>query len=176
VSLIDHSLIPHTKIKTEIIQLMASETHLVASGSGTGIYVNENNLSLLRHDDDCDVIADEIWFEPTPRSVTLASSSVETPPYFHESIPTSTCVGEIMCYPDGGKHKCVNSKDMTKRLQHWITFFPRPYATIDDKKAIATVLGIKHAQVTTFCNNYRKRYGKKVGGVIQSYTQSSRTG
>jgi hypothetical protein len=173
---------------------MASETHLVASGSGTGIYVNENNLSLLRHDDDhchiifvehidsthlkddCDVIADEIWFEPTPRSVTLASSSVETPPYFHESIPTSTCVGEIMCYPDGGKHKCVNSKDMTKRLQHWITFFPRPYATIDDKKAIATVLGIKHAQVTTFCNNYRKRYGKKVGGVIQSYTQSSRTG
>ena len=107
------------------------------------------------HLGDCDAIANEIWSRYTQISST-------TPPI--ETAPRSNRKAK--------KKAAAPTKDATRILQHWISSFPKPYTTSHEQKSIATVLGLSHTQVTTFCNNYRKRFAK-IGKVSQSYSQSS---
>ena len=110
------------------------------------------------HLGDCDAIANEIWSRYTQISST-------TPPI--ETAPRSNRKAK--------KKAAAPTKDATRILQHWISSFQTPYTSAAEKKSIAKVLGVTHTQVTTFCNNYRKRY-VKLGKISQSYAQSSNVG
>jgi hypothetical protein len=61
----------------------------------------------------------------------------------------------------GGQHKTFvkrHCKVVKQALNKWIRCFPAPYVCHEEKKRIAYILHISFEQVTTFCNNYRKRF------------------
>lgn len=121
---------------------------------------------------DCDTIANEIWSTPvayskpavlplnppTPKSKGIRPSIYNTDPH------------------TASKYKKTlssdNQPDVSDALRKWLMRFKYPYPTTDQKKAIAKVVGVTHVQVSNFCNNYRKRYGK-IGDAKKSYIQSS---
>ena len=62
---------------------------------------------------------------------------------------------------DASVHVAKRHKKAVKQaLNRWIRCFPAPYVCHEQKKHIADILHISFAQVTTFCNNYRKRFTK----------------
>ena len=63
------------------------------------------------------------------------------------------------------KEKRSRPRELTTALYFWMErrHHNVPYASLDEKKSVAAALGISTAQVTNFCNNYRKRYIVKSG-------------
>ena len=61
-----------------------------------------------------------------------------------------------------------HTMEQTSALRLWMEDRPLPYATSEEKIAIANTLGITKLQVNNFCNNYRKRY-HKTGDKMESY-------
>ena len=76
----------------------------------------------------------------------------------------------------GGQHKTFvkrHCKAVKQALNKWIRCFPAPYVCHGEKKRIADILHISFEQVTTFCNNYRKRFAM-VNKKNVSYTTTHR--
>jgi len=73
----------------------------------------------------------------------------------------------LSCH-SASKEKRLRPKELTKKLRSWMERHHKPYANLDEKKMIAEALSIPVAQVTNFCNNYRKRFSK-VGDKLTSY-------
>jgi len=67
----------------------------------------------------------------------------------------------------GEKH--LRPKKLTKALHSWMEKCHTPYPTLEEKRMAAVALQIPLSQVTSFCNNYRKRYFK-VGNKLTSYS------
>jgi hypothetical protein len=67
--------------------------------------------------------------------------------------------------------KRLRPKQLTAALRFWLERrLSKPYATLEEKKLAAEALNLSVAQVTNFCNNYRKRYAK-VGDKLTSYRE-----
>jgi hypothetical protein len=77
----------------------------------------------------------------------------------------------------GGQHKTFvkrHCKVVKQALNKWIRCFPAPYVCHEEKKRIADILHVSVEQVTTFCNNYRKRFAM-VNKKNMSYTTAHRS-
>ncbi|KAJ1471559.1 hypothetical protein T484DRAFT_3509250 [Baffinella frigidus] len=72
--------------------------------------------------------------------------------------------------PSSHAEKRFRPKALTNALRFWMERLGRPYATLEEKKLVAEALEISVAQVTNFCNNYRKRFAK-VGNTLTSYSK-----
>ncbi|KAJ1472175.1 hypothetical protein T484DRAFT_2025807 [Baffinella frigidus] len=72
--------------------------------------------------------------------------------------------------PSSHAEKRFRPKALTNALRFWMERLHRPYATLEEKKLVAEALEISVAQVTNFCNNYRKRFAK-VGNTLTSYSK-----
>jgi hypothetical protein len=66
--------------------------------------------------------------------------------------------------------KPLRPKELTRALRSWMERRHTPYATLEEKSLIAKAMYISVAQVTNFCNNYRKRFSK-VGDKLTSYSK-----
>jgi hypothetical protein len=121
--------------------------------------------------DESDVIAKEIWMTLSQCPVDgkgivyLVSHEIAMKRDHRKKKPIniekSTCHVSVK----------MNPVDLTKILRDWIGSFKTPYTTLVERTSISRVLGITPTQVSTFCNNYRKRFNKH-GKTASSYTQS----
>jgi len=83
------------------------------------------------------------------------------------AVPTATAV--TPSFGAGCKGvKRLRPKQLTQALRTWMERHRKPYATLEEKTAVAHALSISVPQVTNFCNNFRKRYFK-VGNKLTSY-------
>jgi len=70
--------------------------------------------------------------------------------------------------------KSLSPREQTMVLRSWLERRQAPYASLAEKMMIAEALSISVAQVTNFCNNFRKRY-VKVGTKLTSYRELAST-
>ena len=75
-------------------------------------------------------------------------SPVENIPYFRDI--ETVAIKPVIRHP----------KAVQQALTEWIQCFHEPYVCHKEEKRVAEILRISFAQVTTFCNNYRKRFTK----------------
>ncbi|KAJ1477984.1 hypothetical protein T484DRAFT_3640865 [Baffinella frigidus] len=84
------------------------------------------------------------------------------------TLPSSPAAATPSHNPASKVEKRLRPKQITNALRFWVDRLDKPYATLAEKKLVAEALNIAVAQVTTFCNNHRKRQAK-VGGKLTSY-------
>jgi hypothetical protein len=88
---------------------------------------------------------------------------------FQVTPATVPSVANPSCHAASNSYtKPLRSRELTMMMRFWMESRQTPYATLEEKHHIAQALNIPVAQVTNFCNNYRKRY-LKVGQKLTSY-------
>ena len=97
----------------------------------------------------------------------IAEDNVEQ---FEETPPPSFAAATPSCHAASKGKKRLRPKELTMALRSWMEWRQAPYASLEEKKMIAEALSIPVAQVTNFCNNYRKRFAK-VGTKLTSYRE-----
>ncbi|KAJ1478835.1 hypothetical protein T484DRAFT_1903895 [Baffinella frigidus] len=107
-----------------------------------------------------------------PESVAaIVEPIVEAAPTPDEPTPPEPTATAPSCSASNNKgEKRHRPKQLTQELRSWMERRRKPYATLEEKTAIAAVLSISIPQVTNFCNNFRKRYFK-VGKKLTSYRE-----
>ena len=83
---------------------------------------------------------------------------------------TTSAAATPSCHAANKGEKRLRPRELTMVLRSWLEQHHAPYASLEEKKMMAEALSIPVAQVTNFCNNFRKRY-VKVGTKLTSYRE-----
>ncbi|KAJ1478871.1 hypothetical protein T484DRAFT_1903894 [Baffinella frigidus] len=103
-----------------------------------------------------------------PAPVLLPVAPIADVGPFELTRPASSDVATPSGNAASKDEKRLRPKELTQVLRSWMERHHKPYATLEEKKFVAGALNISVAQVTNFCNNYRKRF-VKVGDTLTSY-------
>ncbi|KAJ1468849.1 hypothetical protein T484DRAFT_1983587 [Baffinella frigidus] len=108
--------------------------------------------------------------QPAPVPLPVAPIAEDYQDQFELTPPPSTEADTPSCNATRKGEKRLHPKELTQALRYWLERHHKPYATLEEKKFIAGALNISVAQVTNFCNNFRKRFSK-VGDKLTSYSK-----
>ncbi|KAJ1480588.1 hypothetical protein T484DRAFT_1956314 [Baffinella frigidus] len=106
--------------------------------------------------------------QPAPVLLSVAPIAEDYEDQFELTPPPSTEAVTLSCNATRKGEKLLRPKELTQALRYWLERHRTPYATLEEKNLVAGALNISVAQVTNFCNNYRKRFSK-VGDTLTSY-------
>jgi hypothetical protein len=122
---------------------------------------------------ECDDIVKEIWSKSSPHSLPVKGV---VRMYSHEIAKEKRKhVKKILVNVNNivsTQETKMSPQEVTKILREWIVGFETPYVPLSERTYVSNLLGLTQTQVSTFCNNYRKRYAKN-GQSVKSYAQST---
>jgi len=108
--------------------------------------------------------------QPTPVLLPVAPIAEDFVNLSELTPPTAPAAANPSCHAASKGEKRLPARELTLVLRFWMERRQAPYASLAEKKMMASALGIPVTQVTNFCNNFRKRYAK-VGDKLTSYRE-----
>jgi len=130
---------------------------------------------------DLEAVIDEWpgWHDPVAAASNTARPASQPPPPSQPAPVLLQVAPTPLAAPAGANPSChaankgekqLRPRELTMVLRCWLERREAPYASLEEKKMMAEALSIPVAQVTNFCNNFRKRY-VKVGAKLTSYRE-----